>query len=77
MHFLTAEQVAKLAAAVGPEWETLVYTAAKRIKKRIDDGRDPFEAFTDVQNHLVAVANANVERVVGNALFDGFRVGHR
>ena len=28
MRFLTAEQVAKLAAAVGPEWETLVYTAA-------------------------------------------------
>lgn len=28
MRFLTAEQVTLLATAVGPEWETLVYTAA-------------------------------------------------
>ena len=28
MHFLTTAQVAKLAAAIGPAWEVLVYTAA-------------------------------------------------
>lgn len=28
MHFLTAEQVSRLATAVGPDWEALVYTAA-------------------------------------------------
>ncbi len=42
----------------------LLSTVARRIKKRLEDKVDPFEAFNDVQNHLVALSKGYVERVV-------------
>ncbi|TXD38240.1 acyl-CoA oxidase [Lujinxingia vulgaris] len=42
----------------------LVSGVARRIKSRIDKGMDSFEAFNDCQDHVIAVANANVERFV-------------
>src|SRR5690606_33741280 len=42
--------------------QTLLIAAARRIKRRIDDGLSPFAAFTDVQDHLVALARAFGER---------------
>ncbi len=37
---------------------------ARRLKARIDDGMDTFDAFNACQDHLVAVGRAHVERVV-------------
>ena len=42
----------------------LVEQAALRIKRRIDEGATTFEAFVAVQNHVLAMAHAHVERVV-------------
>ena len=38
--------------------------AARRLKKLMADGGDPFEAFNAVQDHLLLAARAHVERVV-------------
>jgi acyl-CoA oxidase len=37
---------------------------ARRLKRGIDEGRDPFEVFAECQDHVVAMACAHVERVV-------------
>jgi len=42
----------------------LLQTSAQRIKKRIDDGMDPFEAFSEIQDHLLSLATAHVEHTV-------------
>ncbi|MFB6344555.1 MAG: acyl-CoA dehydrogenase, partial [bacterium] len=42
----------------------LMRTSAQRIKKRIDDGMDPFEAFSEIQDHLLSLSEAHVERTV-------------
>jgi len=44
--------------------EKLVWSAAGRLKARIDDGMDSFEAFNEVQDHLLTMARAFVERVL-------------
>jgi acyl-CoA oxidase len=44
--------------------ETLLVSAAQRIKRRIDAGMGAFDAFHDVQDHLLALARAFGERVV-------------
>lgn len=44
---------------------SLVATVATRLKRRLDDDMDPFEAFNDVQDHLLSCAMASVEKVVG------------
>jgi len=49
----------------------LIEHAARRIQRRIGDGMKPHEAFTAIQDHLVAMAKAHVERVV----FDAFAAG--
>lgn len=42
----------------------LLVTAARRIKNRIDDGMDSYNAFIECQSHLVTLALAHVERIV-------------
>ena len=42
----------------------LLITAAKRLKKRIDQGKGTYEAFIECQNHLINLAHAYIERVV-------------
>lgn len=42
----------------------LLITAAKRLKKRIDQGKDSYEAFVECQDHLVNLAHAYIERVI-------------
>ncbi len=44
--------------------EELVLSAAQRLKKKIDRGDDAYEAFLAVQQHLVVMAEAYVERIV-------------
>ena len=42
----------------------LLTSVAQRLKRRLDDGIDSFEAFNQCQNHLIALAHASVEREV-------------
>ncbi|MEZ5333030.1 MAG: acyl-CoA dehydrogenase [Thermoanaerobaculia bacterium] len=42
--------------------EHLLGTVARRLKKRLDGGMEPTEAFSECQNHLLALARAHVER---------------
>lgn len=42
----------------------LLRSAATRIKRRIDDGMDAYLAFNDVQDHMLSLARAHIERVV-------------
>jgi acyl-CoA oxidase len=44
--------------------DRLLASAARRLKQRIDDGQDSFDAFNDCQDHLMELAHAHVERVV-------------
>ncbi len=37
---------------------------ARRLKRGVDEGGDPFEVFASCQDHVVAMARAHVERVV-------------
>ncbi len=39
-------------------------SAARRFKRGLDDGYDPFEVFRAVQNHAVTAARAHVERIL-------------
>ena len=42
----------------------LLTTVAQRLKKRIDSGIDPYDAFIDVQDHVLNLGHAYAERVV-------------
>jgi len=42
----------------------MLQNAGQRLKRRIDNGVDPFDAFVDVQDHLVQLAHAEAERVI-------------
>lgn len=42
----------------------LVASVARRFKRRIDDGMNSFDAMIDVQDHLVACAQAHIDRVI-------------
>ena len=42
----------------------LVDSAAKRIKRLIDEGMDPFDAFNVCQHHLIAVGKAYIDRIM-------------
>ena len=44
--------------------ERLLASAAARLRRRIDEGADSFDAFNACQDHLLALASAHVERVV-------------
>ena len=46
---------------------TLLVQAAARLKGRIDRGQDSFEAFVEVQDHLLTLASAHAERLVLDA----------
>ncbi|WP_103026360.1 acyl-CoA dehydrogenase [Salinibacter altiplanensis] len=44
--------------------EKQLQNVGRRLQRRIDDGTDPFDAFVDVQDHLVQCARAEAERMV-------------
>ncbi len=48
-------------SAFGYRAERLQKTVADRLKGRIDDGMDPFDAFVECQDHLVVMAEAFIE----------------
>ncbi|MDX2011085.1 MAG: acyl-CoA dehydrogenase [Myxococcaceae bacterium] len=49
-------------AALAYREQTLLASAAQRLKKRLDAKVEPTRAFLDVQEHLVALAHAHVDR---------------
>lgn len=42
----------------------ILTSAARRLKRHIDDGMDSFDAFNVCQNHLIQVSYAYVERII-------------
>jgi acyl-CoA oxidase len=48
----------------------ILTSAAKRLKRHIDDGMDSFDAFNVCQQHLVQVGFAYVERVILEQFLD-------
>jgi acyl-CoA oxidase len=44
--------------------QRLLGSLARRLKHRLDQGMDSFFALVDVQDHVMAVANAHAERIV-------------
>ena len=44
--------------------EHLISTAARRLKRGIDDGLDPFVVFNAAQDHVLETARAHVDRIV-------------
>ncbi len=58
-------------AALRYREERLRTTAARRMQGRISAGQNSFDALNEVQDHLVALARAHIERV----LYDRFQEG--
>jgi acyl-CoA oxidase len=50
--------------------EHMLAGVARRLKRGIDQGMNPGEVFSRVQDHVIAAANAHVERVVLDAFLD-------
>ncbi len=59
------------AAAFQYREHRLLESAARRLKRLVDDGLDPFDAMNAVQDHLLTLARAHTDRL----LFDAFRNG--
>lgn len=53
--------------------EHMLVSLARRIKRGIDQKRDPGVVFSQVQDHVVALARAHVERLVTEAFVDKVR----
>src|SRR3546814_8696466 len=50
--------------------EHLVSGAARRLKRGVDQGMEPAEVFSRVQDHVIAIGHAHVERLVLDAFVD-------
>ncbi|MEM7654892.1 MAG: acyl-CoA dehydrogenase [Bacteroidota bacterium] len=44
--------------------QDLVVSAARRMKRRMDEGMEAYDAFLEVQTHLLSLARAYVDRIV-------------
>ncbi|MEU8707501.1 acyl-CoA dehydrogenase family protein [Streptomyces sp. NPDC048565] len=53
--------------------EHMLAGVARRLKRGIDQKRDPGAVFSQVQDHVIAVAHAHVERLVLEAFVDAVR----
>ena len=51
-------------AALAYREQRMLRSAARRLKTRLDDGMDSFEAMNQCQQHLIALALAHVDRIV-------------
>ncbi|TDE00613.1 acyl-CoA dehydrogenase [Flavobacterium sandaracinum] len=54
--------------------KTTLASAAKRLKKLIDSGLDPYDAFNIVQHQMIDVAQAYLERIVLEQFQEGIRL---
>jgi len=57
-------------AAFAYRRDHLLQSAAQRLKRRIENGTEPFDAFTDVQDHLVDLARAHAEDLIVRQFVD-------
>ncbi|MGW2341317.1 acyl-CoA dehydrogenase family protein [Streptomyces sp. NPDC001661] len=53
--------------------EHMLASLARRLKRGVDEGRDPGAVFSHVQDHVISVARAHVERLVLEAFIDKLR----
>lgn len=53
--------------------DRLLESAARRLKARIDDGMDSFDAMNECQDHLISLARAHVERRVAEVFREEIR----
>ncbi|MFI5804826.1 acyl-CoA dehydrogenase [Streptomyces sp. NPDC051561] len=53
--------------------EHMLAGVARRLKRGMDDKRHPGAVFSQVQDHVIAVARVHVERLVLEAFIDGWR----
>ncbi len=53
-------------AALHEREQRLLGSASQRLKRRLDEGMDSFEALIECQDHLMRLSNAHVERVVAS-----------
>ncbi|MFZ3566451.1 acyl-CoA dehydrogenase family protein [Streptomyces sp. BH097] len=53
--------------------EHMLASLARRLKRGVDEGRDPGAVFSHVQDHVISVARAHVERLVLEAFVDKLR----
>ncbi|MGP3775735.1 acyl-CoA dehydrogenase family protein [Streptomyces sp. SDT5-1] len=53
--------------------EHMLASLARRLKRGVDEGRDPGAVFSHVQDHVIAVARAHVERLVLEAFVEKVR----
>jgi acyl-CoA oxidase len=51
--------------------ERLLGSVARRLKRRLDEGMDSFQAMNECQDHLVSLARAQVERGILECFHDG------
>jgi len=58
-------------AALAYREQRLLRSAAQRIRARLDAGIDSFQAVTEVQDHLVTLARAHVERLLLDRFHEG------
>jgi acyl-CoA oxidase len=58
-------------AALQYREDRLLHSAALRIRARLREGTDSFQAVNEVQDHLVALARAHVERCTLHAFLEG------
>lgn len=65
-----------------PEWHldmfkdrenSLVMSAARRLKHRLDQGMNSYDAFIEVQTHLVTMAEAYIERITLETYIQGVK----
>ncbi len=50
--------------------DQMLLSVGRRLQRRIDGDADPFEAFVDVQDHLVQLAHAEAERIIHDRFVD-------
>jgi acyl-CoA oxidase len=48
----------------------MLLSVGQRLQRRIDGDMEPFEAFVDVQDHLVQLAHAEAERTIHDRFVD-------
>ncbi|WP_028643473.1 acyl-CoA dehydrogenase family protein [Nocardioides sp. URHA0020] len=53
--------------------EHMLSGVARRLKRGVDQGRNPGVVFSEVQDHVIGAANAHVERLVLEAFVDRLR----
>lgn len=63
-------------AALQYRADRMLLSVGRRLQRRIEGDMDPFDAFADVQDHLVQLAHAEAERVILNRFVQALASDH-